>query len=117
MKITVPIEIDAKRINDLLCAGYEGGIRYWCAEVRVDREPADPVDYLHEYPMAGGVLSVRAGDDEEWHRVDRAAIEKALVALAEDQPYHFGEFMRENEDAETGDVFWQLVALGEVVYG
>jgi pimeloyl-ACP methyl ester carboxylesterase len=32
-------------------------------------------------------------------------------------PEHWADFLTENEDAETGDVFVQLCLLGEVVYG
>lgn len=37
--------------------------------------------------------------------------------MAEKWPRHFGNFISENEDAETGDVFIQLALLGDIVYG
>jgi hypothetical protein len=40
-----------------------------------------------------------------------------LALMAEKEPRHFGDFMGENDDATTSDVFLQLCLFGEVVYG
>jgi len=37
--------------------------------------------------------------------------------MAEKYPRHFHNFLEENDDAETGDVFIQCCLFGEIVYG
>jgi hypothetical protein len=40
-----------------------------------------------------------------------------LRLMAEKEPRHFADFMQENDDAVTGDVFLQCVLLKAVIYG
>ena len=49
--------------------------------------------------------------------LDGDAVQRGLQTMAEKYPRHWGDFIRENEDAITGDVFIQCCLLGEVVYG
>lgn len=51
------------------------------------------------------------------HRLDRAAMIRGLDLMAEKYPHYFHEFMEEDDDAITGDVWLQLACMGEVVYG
>jgi hypothetical protein len=46
-----------------------------------------------------------------------ADLAKGLQTMAEKYPRHFADFVAENDDADTGDVFLQCVVLGDVVYG
>jgi hypothetical protein len=73
-----------------------------------------------DYPLnPGGALYI--GDKEESSRacviVNLEAIKVGLALMADKYPEHWGNFMSENDDAETGDVFFQLVCFGEVIYG
>jgi hypothetical protein len=49
--------------------------------------------------------------------LDRVAILEGLRIMAEKEPRHFADFMTENDDADTGDVFLQCCLYGEVIYG
>jgi hypothetical protein len=97
--------------------------------------------YRHlDYPVnEGGAVVV--GDREEWYpyrmekeraehlkesfdkpepkkyRLDLEAIDRGLQLMADKYPRHFADFVGENEDASTGDVFLQLCLFGELVYG
>ena len=44
-------------------------------------------------------------------------IEKGLKVFAEKSPYQFGEWLLDNDDSITGDVFLQCCLFGEVKYG
>ena len=44
-------------------------------------------------------------------------LQQGLQRMARKYPRHFADFMAENDDAITGDVFLQCVVLGEVIYG
>jgi hypothetical protein len=116
--VTLTHEISESRIRDLFCNAIEGGSNYWCNSMdrkgNISREQAP---YRQDVPFVeGGWLDVR-DDDGGKHRVDREAIVKGLKTLAEKYPKHFADFLSENDDAETGDVFLQCICFGEVIYG
>jgi len=127
----VKITIENARVAGLLCTAFEGGVGYWCrimdyvepAERRAVLSPGDGRVYRYaDYPLTGGAAVCRLSEehtDEEWLPLvlDRAAIQRGLDLMPQVAPEHWANFLTENEDAETGDVFVQLCLLGEVVYG
>ena len=50
-------------------------------------------------------------------RVGKERVHKGLELMSILHPKHFRDMMNEDGDADTSDVFLQLVALGEVEYG
>lgn len=48
--------------------------------------------------------------------IGRAEVQKGFDVMAEKYPSHMGDFLSENHDAETADVFWQCVVLGDIIY-
>lgn len=73
------------------------------------------------YPTnTGGFLVISAKDDDSPElnnrRLDLATIAKGLQLMAEAAPSHFADFMKESEDANTGDVFLQLCLFGKEVF-
>jgi len=113
-------------IAGLLCAAFEGGVGYWCT-ITGYTEPEVPRSvwgedriYRHvDYPLTGGAVLCEVTDEDEPERLvlDREAVERGLRLMAEKAPRHWGDFLAENYDADTGDVFVQLALLGEIVYG
>lgn len=91
--------------------------------------------YLHYYPLnEGGALYITDANADEPElkepvRLDMQAIRKGLQAWADDamkedsdktrtaHPCHIGDFIKENEDATTADVFLQYCIFGKVIYG
>ena len=131
--VTVKVFVANKRIAELLCAGFEGGCGYWC-RIMDCVPPARPVAVLDpegdvymytDFPLTGGKVIVRlddgsSGDTDEKYEplvLNGAAIKKGLQLMPEKAPHHWANFLNENEDALTGDVFIQLCLLGEIVYG
>jgi hypothetical protein len=57
------------------------------------------------------------GEGVKIRTIDKLSLEAGLQLMAKKYPKHFNDFMSINEDAITGDVFLQLVVLGEVIYG
>lgn len=49
--------------------------------------------------------------------VSRADVQKGFDVMASKYPSHMGDFLSENHDAETADVWWQCVVLGDIIYG
>ena len=116
MQTTVPVG----RVGDLLCCALEGGSTYWCDGFKPERYPK-VVQWGHE-AVAHGVPFIITTDDEPdgpplaiANSPERIA--GALQLMADQYPKHWAEFINENEDAITGDVFFQLLCFGEVIYG
>jgi hypothetical protein len=121
---------DKQRVADLLCSALEGGSNYWY-QIEKFITPPTPVAhtgldgiYRHvDYPLCDGgaiVVSDRRGaspDDVKTTTVDWPRLQEGLRLMAERYPRHFGDWLAERDDADTGDVFLQLCVLGEVVYG
>lgn len=128
--LTVTHEVPLSRIADLICCAVEGGVnRYWMRIERT-RKPRKPVAYVSPqdgkiYPhidyalCKGGAITFR--DTEDATRplmvLDLDAIKRGLALMPKLTPRHWADFLSENEDASTGDVFVQLCLLGEIVYG
>lgn len=128
-KVTTEVEIPMRRVADLLCCAFEGGSNYWC-QIKVKKAPAEfsfrympdlsdkPTSYT-DYPTnRGGYLIV--GDiegDMEDGLLDLGTIRFGLQTMADQYPRHWQDFMDDNEDATTGDVFLQCCLWGEVVFG
>jgi hypothetical protein len=127
IEVTTTVTVPHKRIAGLLCCGFEGGSNYWCQIVDYIEPPTEPEETWNEdeifphidYPLNGGAVICAADDDEELTdlRLDAEAIKRGLQLMALNAPRHWADFMAENEDATTGDVFLQMCLLGEIVYG
>ena len=122
MEIAVKQKIDDQAVSDLLCNALEGGSNYWY----VIKEKGNPDDIKCEYrhlelPMSeNGYLMIGTiddGEDDTPLRLDRQAIEIGLQILTDKYSYHFQNFIMDNADAETGDVFLQCCLFGDLVYG
>lgn len=118
MKMTMTKEIPDQDIKDLLCNAIEGGSNYWCASM--DRKGGitqAQAEYRQDVPFVeGGWLEVVDEEGKE-HRLDRAAIEKGMNIFAEKYPKDFADFIGDNADAGTGDVFLQCCIFGDAIYG
>ncbi len=116
--------ITDERIEDLLTDAFEGGSNYWYIIKKYNYPPGQTrqsmgIKFPHvEIPLKGGSLLVGEleGDTDYDKVLDRAAIERGLKLLAEKYPKHWADFLTENDDADTGDVFLQLALYGEVVF-
>jgi hypothetical protein len=128
-KITTVIDIPSERVADLLCCAFEGGSNYW-ATIKEKRSPLEfnfrymadlfdkPTIYT-DYPLnRGGFLMV--GDNEgdmPDALLDRGTIRNGLQVMADKYTRHWHDFINDNEDADTGDVFLQCCLYGEVIFG
>lgn len=128
--VTITKTVTVQRIADLLCCGFEGGVGYWCQIIgyKIPDNPRPILtkdkDYIiivkHvDYPLTGGAVICTETDTEEPKKLvlDETSIRHGLQLLQEKSPYHWNNFIEENEDAVTGDVFIQYCLLGDIVYG
>jgi len=112
----VAFDVPQQRVWDLLCCGMESG-SYGSFIIEDYENECGPYRHI-DTPFNGGtiLLKDKYGDSEEVYRLDREALQRGLTIMAERYPSHMSDFINENEDAVTGDVFIQCALLGEIVY-
>jgi hypothetical protein len=124
--VLVTQSVTWRRICDLICTGIEGGFSSWLHHINREGEWSgeEPAYYQPEFWLGGGRYSAKfdresdnEGDGKGRATFDSAALVNGLRLMAEKEPRHFADFMQENDDAVTGDVFLQCVLLKAVIYG
>lgn len=109
--------VSLTQVEDLLCCALEGGSTYWCARFMPQEYPAD-CTYGHEAVARGADFCVWPDDDDVvFINNSDELIRETLQLMADKFPARFQELVRGDEDAETGDIFFQLLCFKEVVYG
>jgi hypothetical protein len=119
IKISVEHSINWQRIEDLFVCAFEGGSNYWYTIVKHNKKEIN-AQFLSTLPAKeGGWVEVmdNEGELKKAVRVDRSVAEKGLKIMAEKYPKHFTDFINENDDADTGDVFLQCCVFGNVIFG
>lgn len=122
LPITVRMNVSVQSIKDLLCNAIEGGSNYWCAEInRQGGITQEEAPYRQDVPFVrNGFLEVKENnEDGEGRTFDLYVFNllRGLELMAEKYPHHFKDFMDENADATTGDVFLQCCCFQEIIYG
>lgn len=121
---------EKRRVADLLISAFEGGSNYWYVIEEFIEPPVverhtglDGVFRHVDYPLSeGGALIVsdakeNTPDKVRKVRLDWPKIQEGLVVMARKYPRHFGHWLSEDDDADTGDAFLQCCLFGELVYG
>ncbi len=123
----IAVKVPENIIEGILVTALEGGSNYW---LRVDKvsewkntqpQRKEP-NYLPSYittPLSKtGVLAVIDLEDKDKKlQLTREKIVSGLKVMAEKEPQHFGDMMKEDGDSTTGDVFLQCALFSEVKYG
>ncbi len=121
-KIQKTYEIPNDRVADLLCSAFDPlsrAVSYW-AEVSGNKKGESNAPYWWEYPISkGGELFIKdvEADKGETFVLDEIAIQRGLQIMARDHERHMNDFISENDDNDTADVFIQCCLFGEVLYG
>jgi hypothetical protein len=115
--------VEDQRIQDLLCCALEGGSNYWYLIQRYQYPEGQTrkslgIEFEHlELPFKGGSIIFSTMDEpKKEYTLDLAACIRGLEIMAEKHPKHFADFIAEDEDADTGDVFLQFALFGDVIY-
>jgi hypothetical protein len=105
--MNLTLNIPDQKIVDLIDGGMEFGSTYWAA---FSRSPSGTIR-----------VKVWIEDSPDHHKLQYSltdsALKKGLEVMAEKYPKHFGNFLSENDDAETSDVFIQCCCFGELIFG
>lgn len=121
----VKINITDRQIAALLCSAFEGGSNYWIAHVDIRDKKQDGKPWDDEYTpgyirapfSTGGKVIVDPGEGETPVVLDREALSRGIETMAKKHPRHFADLLRENTDADTGDVFLQCCLFDDVIFG
>ena len=122
-EIKTKTEIKEEDLKDLLCNAMEGGSSYWAkVDDYIIPEGTDTstVEFRHiDIPFIDG-CSIKVVDNEEGEEgglLNKESMVKGLQIMADKYPWHFQNFIKDEADAETGDVFLQCSVLGDIVFG
>jgi len=128
LTFSVRTPVDPNRIADLLCSAFDGGVGYWVSfRTYMPKEPDwswckdksqwESVRKCYVASLCGGHVKITdLLDDDKVYKLDRAALIRGLEVMSSKYPWHFMNFINEDDDAETGDVYLQCCVLGDVVY-
>lgn len=130
MNIETEKEVKDEDIINLICTAFEGGINYWagiqskCRPENV-KAPLDNIlgsweGYCYWFPLYPGG-SIQLKNNEEVKRkckpLNSKTIAKGFQVMSEKYPKHFNDFISDNADATTADVFIQCCVFEDVIYG
>lgn len=120
LEISVEVMVTDQDIDDIIVSALEGGITYWCDDVRVAGE------YLGEYASdqisRGGVLYLHDMEDDETYALTRSKFINGLEKyISEDNSvleYDDGRFVLDccNIDAVVANSIIQYALFGEAIY-
>lgn len=116
-----------ERREDMLIGALEGGSNYWY-QLDDDQEfwnvTADLKGQPQSERIAVAVLDrgakLRVEDIESGEKLGTFSLEsiiKGELLMHDQQPHHYADAIKEQDDADTADVWFQLCVMGELVYG
>ena len=132
ISVVTTVEIPRQRVADLLVGAFEGGCNYWIKHQCFGQKPpptptaivspdTGEVYPTYDYPLTEGGECTFVAEDESGKEVtvklNLETLTKGLEVMAAKYPRAFADFIAENDDACTADVFVQCVAFGRAVYG
>lgn len=112
LTVSVRMHIKLEDIENLLYSTVTGS-RYWCGNI-------GELGYERNVKQVlGGEKDYILFDDEEdhvSHFLNLKKIKKGLAVMAKKETSHFADFIQENADENTADVFLQCCLFGKVIY-
>jgi hypothetical protein len=119
---SIPLTIEGityRKITDQIVAAIEGGSAYWMSKFW----PKDPIQtsvvpWYDDEKIWAGNFNIEVTDDEGTkHAFTPEKLKAGLQWLANNHLWRIEQIVKENGDAETGDVFIQACVVGDIVYG
>lgn len=108
-----------KDIDYLLCDALDGGASaYWAKMTKKgnDVKAGTPL-YFIKRELSIGEIEPSTDNGIISKKLNEENLLIGLKVMAQKYPYHFSNFISENADGITADVFLQCSVLGDVVYG
>lgn len=112
LTLSVRVHIKLQDIEYLLDSASRGS-EYWCENAHDLAYESTTKQIVQEGKTW---RMVDAEDDGKIHSLNLQTIKKGLTVMAKKEPHHFADFLQEQGDMNTGDVFLQCCLFGEVRY-
>jgi hypothetical protein len=131
MKVSVEYDISGQQIADLMITVIESSpfTREWCEGVFLKRAKAhsgeglwyaDPKLYDGDFVIEVIEVTDESLDAPEGrctHRITAHGMRLGIARMATIARAHFADWLNDEADGTTGDIFLQCVTLGEERYG
>lgn len=76
LQIPLPLLITDEDIDDILVSAFEGGINYWCNNVKIVGEPFG--DCASEHVSKGGTVLIHDFEEDKDYELTKAAVIKGI---------------------------------------
>lgn len=122
MKVSIPLKVDAAHLANVLCSGFEGGIRYWGRIANHSNLHCAQSKNMHVYCqplLEGGSIVVLDQETGGSRKLTFDKIQRGIQVIADKYPHQLGAVLGDSgkQDATTGDVLIQCALFGEIRYG
>ena len=117
--LTTTTDYSYERINDLITSALEGGSNYWYTIVDHNRTIVG-AEFVCGTPFkSGGYIDFIAPEYHETKvfRLDIDAIKSGLELFRSESSKSYADWVSENDDANTGDIFLQYCLFSSVIFG
>lgn len=131
------VALSNERRKDMLTGALEGGSNYW---YQIGDQAGKVIDKylrkhdgfadtmwraLKDYGKTLPIHDREPSQDEESGKmihkilghISLQSIMEGEVLMAQHQPQHYADILKEHDDAETADVWFQYCVLKDVIYG
>lgn len=123
--LSINVRIDMSDLQNLFITAFEGGINYWAIvlDQKIDLSHCDGesssekwFDAIWNKQME---MPINDAEDEavELGVLTKEKMKSGLKMMAETYPEHYNDFITEQYDVYTADIWLQLSVLGEIIYG
>lgn len=122
VKIEKNLEFTDENIDDLMVAGLEGGINYWCGEAKVkegsmSEEAYDKIKYASDAISKGGTLILFDAESTDKWELTLEKMLKGIKWYCEKNGYTDADDLMDNYDADSADAIVQYALFDEIVFG
>jgi len=115
--------INKDLLQNLLVPAFEGGSNYWYKILQHNKKEIPECKFVSELlSFEQGKMLISDSENQipesgKW--ITNHDVVNAWNKFTTDHEYreHYGDLLKGNEDAITGDVFLQLVVFDKVIYG
>lgn len=117
MKITIERKLTNEDVDDIVAAGFDSGISYWCSQLEVKDNDYKGANFTSEVLTRGGsvILQYEDGEDTETQELTIEKLEKG-IQMAVDAGMWDGDDVCD-VDSDVADNIIQFAIFGELVYG
>lgn len=121
VKVTISHKFSDEDLNDLVSTALEGGINYWCGNVKVkegsmSEKLYDSINSISDAVSKGGTLVFYdAESDDTWEELDRDKLLKGIQMHCENNNVAPSDLM-DMYDADDADSIIQYAVFDELIF-